>query len=807
MIGLGAWGSAAAAEVASPEALAGKLTLAEKIAQLQSAAPAVPRLGLPAYEWWSEGLHGVARNGHSTVFPQAIGLAAAWDKDLMQEVGDVVSTEARAKFNLIGAAADHGRYQGLTIWSPNINIFRDPRWGRGQETYGEDPYLAGALAVGFIRGVQGPDPLHPKAIATAKHFAVHSGPEAGRHGFDVDVSPHDLEATYLPAFRAAVTEGRVGSVMCAYNALHGEPACANAGLLTQRLRGDWGFKGFVVSDCDAVDDMTQFHHYRPDNAGSAAAAIAAGDDLDCGFAYADLADAVQRGEVAPAAIDTAVGRLFEARGRLGLLGAGGGAYAGLGQDQINAPQSRALALRAAQESIVLLKNAGGRLPLPAGARIAVVGPNADTLETLEANYHGVAVDPVTALMGLRAQFGADHIAYAQGAPVAEGAPIPIPETALRTSAEAGAAPGLTGAYFDNLDFSGRPRLVRTDRVVDFDWDEAAPAPGLDPKRYAVRWTGVLTPPGPGDYVLEAHVERCFDCRGHDPVRLYVDERLVFEDGGEGRNTQASLHFADARPHAIRLELVHSGQDQGLRLRWSAPAEAQLAEAAAAARGADAVVAFVGLSPDVEGEDLRVVSPGFDGGDRTDIALPLAQRRLLDTLTSSGKLLILVLMSGSAVALGEAADRADAVLAAWYPGQAGGRAIAETLAGVNNPGGRLPVTFYRSTKDLPAFVDYSMRGRTYRYFTGTPLYPFGYGLSYTRFSYSKPSVSGVDLAAGQSLTVGAEVKNSGSREGDEVAQVYLVPPQAPNNPRRALVGFERVHLQPGETRRVSFELTP
>ncbi|HKV65878.1 MAG TPA: glycoside hydrolase family 3 N-terminal domain-containing protein, partial [Rhodanobacteraceae bacterium] len=412
---------------ARAQALVAKLTLKGKVAQLQDNAPAIQRLGVPAYTWWNEGLHGLARGGFATVFPQAIGLAATWDPALLQQVGTVVSTEARARFNAVGTNNGHGRYQGLTIWSPNINIDRDPRWGRDQETYGEDPYLTGRLAVAFVRGIQGDDPAHPRAIATPKHFAVHSGPEFGRHGFDVDVSPHDLEATYLPAFRAAVTEGHVGSVMCAYNALHGTPVCADRELLTTTLRDDWGFKGYVVSDCDAIDDMTQFHHYKPDDAQSSTAAIEAGTDLDCGSAYASLAGAVRNGYVKESVLDTALVRLFAARYRLGIMGGDEhDPYARIGVDQIDSAAHRKRALKAALESIVLLKNAQATLPLHQGIKLAVVGPDADTVETLEANYHGTARDPVTPLEGLRQRFGADHVTYAQGSPVAAGVPIPIP---------------------------------------------------------------------------------------------------------------------------------------------------------------------------------------------------------------------------------------------------------------------------------------------------------------------------------------------------------------------------------------------
>ncbi|HVX05840.1 MAG TPA: glycoside hydrolase family 3 C-terminal domain-containing protein [Rhodanobacteraceae bacterium] len=785
------------------QALVAKLTLEEKVAQLQDDAPAIPRLGVPAYTWWNEGLHGLARGGFATVFPQSIGLAASWDPGLVQQVGTVVSTEARARFNAVGVNRDHGRYQGVTIWSPNINIDRDPRWGRGQETYGEDPYLTGQLAVAFVRGIQGDDPGHPRAIATPKHFAVHSGPEFGRHGFDVDVSPHDLQATYLPAFRAAVTEGHAGSVMCAYNALHGTPVCADKDLLTTTLRNDWGFAGYVVSDCDAIDDMTQFHHYRPDDAQSSAAAIEAGTDLDCGSAYASLGDAVRNGSMKQSALDDALVRLFAARYRLGIMGGDGGAYARIGLDQIDSAAHRKLALQAALESVVLLKNAHDTLPLRAGTRIAVIGPDADTVETLEANYHGTARHPVTPLDGLRQRFGADRVFYAQGAPVAAGVPIPVPETALRTDGR----PGLKGEYFDHADFSGKPRLTRVDRRIDFDWDHVAPDAVLDPDHYAVRWTGELVPPGAGDYTLVVHVDRCFDCRGYDPVRLYVDGKKLIDNPGNGRPMQAAMHFADTSPHAIKLEMLHSGQDQGIRLQWLAPATAQLAAAEDAARRADVVVAFVGLSPDVEGEESPLDVAGFDHGDRTDIALPAVQRALLERVAASGKRLVVVLMSGSAVALDWAKQHADAILAAWYPGESGGTAIAQVLAGDYNPAGRLPVTFYGATRDLPPYVSYDMQGRTYRYFTGTPLYPFGYGLSYTTFAYADPALSTPQLKAGATLKVSATVRNTGSRSGDEVVEVYLDYPKSPLAPRHALAGFERVHLKPGESRRVEFELSP
>ncbi len=776
-----------------------RMTTDEKIAQMQAAAPAAPRLGITGYNWWNEGLHGLARNGNATVFPQAIGLAATWDPDLLQAVGTVVSTEARAGFNTIGKGKDHGRYQGLTIWSPNINIFRDPRWGRGQETYGEDPYLTGTLATAFVEGLQGPDPLHPRTIASVKHFVVHSGPEAGRHGFDTDVSPYDLEATFTPAFRQVVTKGRAQSVMCAYNALHGTPVCADGDLLNGRLRHDWGFTGYVVTDCDAIEDMYLFHFYRPTPEENAAAALRGGTDLNCGTYYRYLKGALDRKLVTKADLDRATGRLFAARQRLGIDGTGS-PYDTLGADQIHTPAAQQLALKAARESIVLLKN-NGVLPLKPSAKIAVVGPNADTLEILEANYHGTAIDPVTPLYGLRKTYAA--VAYAQGSNIADGVAIAIPETALSSAGQ----PGLTGQYFANGDFSGSPALTRIDRTVDLDLYNAVPVKGFEKSPYSIRWSGTLTPPAAGDYQLRIYTERCWECANrHDAVTLFIDGKAVIADSGDGKNLGASVHFDDTRPHDIRLDFAHTGGDWGVRLQWQAPAEGLRAEAVATARDADAIVAFVGLSPDVEGEELSILVPGFDRGDRTDLGLPARQQALLEALKATGKPLIVVNLSGGAVALGWAKDHADAVLQGWYPGEAGGTAIADVLSGAYNPSGRLPVTVYASAQDLPPFVDYRMAGRTYRYFTGKPLYGFGYGLSYSQFSYSGLSAPAT-VKAGETATVTATVTNTGAVEGDEVAELYLTPPDDGNGLIRSLAGARRVHLKPGESAKVTFTLSP
>jgi beta-glucosidase len=773
-----------------------RLSLPEKIAQLQDGAPAVERLGLPAYGWWSEGLHGLARNGHATVFPQAIGLAASWDAPLLQAVGGVIAAEARAKTAppQPGVSRDTARYGGLTIWSPNINLFRDPRWGRGQETYGEDPVLTARLGVAFVRGLQGPDENRPLVIATPKHFAVHSGPERDRHQFNVNPSARDLEDSYLPAFRAAVTEAHAGSVMCAYNALDGTPACANAALLQDRLRRDWGFRGFVVTDCDAVEDMTSFHKTTPDDAEASARSLQAGTDLNCGKSYAALASAVASGRVSEAEVDRALQRLFEARLRLGLFAPGAL------QAAPQAAEGRALALRAAHESMVLLKN-NGVLPLSARSRVAVVGPTAELLEDLHANYHGVARDPVTPLAGLRTALGSARVLSAQGSTLAERVPVAVPQAALRTP---DGKPGLRREVFANAAQAGQPVAVSVDATLNLDFNRAPPAPGLPARGYSVRWQGQLVPPAAGDYQLGMRVERCFDCDGHDRVRLYLDGKLLQD--GDTDQPAATVHFKDRRPRALRVEWLHTGEDQGIALQWQAPPEVQLSEAVTAARKADVVIAFVGLSPNLEGEQLQVEVPGFDGGDRSSLDLPAAQERLLRAVKATGKPLVVVLQSGSAVALRWAAEHADAVLAAWYPGEVGGQAIADTLLGRNNPAGRLPVTFYRSADDLPPFADYGMQGRTYRYFKGSPLWPFGHGLSYTRFAYQAATVSTARLAAGEPLSFDVEVANTGSRDGDEVVQLYLeaAAPGA-QEPRHALVGFQRVPLKAGERRTVQFQL--
>jgi beta-glucosidase len=794
--------------------LVSHMTLEEKVSQMQDKAAAIPRLGVPEYHWWNEGLHGSARSGYSTVFPQAMGMAATWDTRLIHDVANVIATEARAKNGEALRHDIHSIYYGLDIWSPNINIFRDPRWGRGQETYGEDPYLTSRIGVAFVRGLQGDDPTYYKTIATPKHFAVHSGPESTRHTVDVVPSAHDFEDTYLPAFRATITEGKADSTMCAYNSLYGEPACANTMLLQERLRKDWGFKGYVTSDCGAIADLPHGHKFSPDMEHAAAVAVKAGTDTSCGAEFAQLTKAVKDGLIAESDLDQAVTRLFTARVKLGLFDPIAKVkYAQIPYSELDSAEHRALALRTAEEAMVLLKN-DGVLPLKKSVKtIAVIGPNAASLTAIEGNYNAIPVHPVLPINGMESHFApAVKVLYAQGSPYVAEAGVPVPRTVLHPG-NGDAREGLKAEYFANTNFSGAPAATRIDQQINFDWNSAAPVPGVGPKDFGVRWTGVLAVPAPGDYSFGFTVERCSTCSHGEPVTVWVDGKEVEDSASKDRTKRESelfqVHFADSAPHDLRVEYVHGDKpaDAGITLNWRPNMEAERDEAVKIAKQSDVVVAFVGLSPGLEGEEMPVHIAGFDGGDRTSIDLPVAQQQLLEAVAATGKPLVVVLMNGSALAVNWAKDHAAAVLETWYPGEEAGTAIARTLAGENNPAGRLPVTFYASTSQLPPFDDYSMKGRTYRYMDSKPLFGFGYGLSYTNFTYSNLKLSSTSVTAGATLQVEADVKNTGTMEGDEVAELYLMPPADGIAPKLALEGFQRVHLKPGATVHVGFTLDP
>ena len=799
-----------------------RMTLEEKVSQLVDRSAAIPRLNIPFYDWWNEGLHGIARSGYATMFPQAIGNAATWDAPLFKKIGTVVSTEARAKYNDALKHNNHERYYGLTIWSPNINIFRDPRWGRGQETYGEDPFLTGHLAVNFIQGIQGDDPHYYRAVATPKHFAVHSGPETTRHEVNIDPSDHDLWDTYLPQFRLAITEGKADSLMCAYNRVDKAPACASKMLLDDILRKDWGFHGYVTSDCDAIDDFSQphGHHYSTDHATGSVAGIQAGTDTDCGAAYLALTDAVHKNLIPESALDVPLQRLFTARMKLGMFDPPSKVpFDSIPFSVVNSPANQALALRASQESMVLLKN-DGILPLApaAGKKIAVIGPLAASEIALEGNYNAIPKNPIFPVDGIVSEFGASHVLYAEGSPYIMGGSVTVPRSVFHTAANAN-VDGLTAEYFPTSSVDGKPEITRVDKQLDFDWANANPVPSLSTRTtatdFAVRWTGTVTLPAAEQQAFTVHIGSGSSFNLFiDGKQLDTQEPGASQGGGMGvpRGQRGVLHyqlpFTDTNPHRIRMEFVQKGTGgNGILMEWAPRPEMLQEEAVATAQKADVIVAFVGLTSHLEGEEMPVSVKGFSGGDRTDLELPDVQEQLVEALAKTGKPMIVVLLNGSALAVNWENQNAKAVLEAWYPGQAGGTAIAETLSGRNNPGGRLPVTFYSSIDQVPPFDNYSMKDRTYRYFQGVPLYRFGDGLSYTSFSYTNLKLSSKSLAAGSPLTVEADVKNTGKRAGDEVAELYLTPPKTGVSPNLALAGFQRFRLNAGETKHLVFHLDP
>ena len=790
--------------------LVGRMTLEEKVSQMMDRAPAIDRLAIPEYNWWNEGLHGVARSGLATVFPQAIGFAATWDSSLVFRMASVISDEFRAKHEDYVRRGEHQRYQGLTVWSPNINLFRDPRWGRGQETYGEDPYLTGRLAVPFIRGLQGDDPRYLKTIATVKHFAVHSGPEPLRHQFDAVVSERDLRESYLPHFEAGIREAGAYSLMCAYNRVFGAPACGSDLLLRNILRGEWRFPGYVVSDCGAIDDIYQRHRVAPTAAAAAALGVRSGTDLDCGREYANLVEAVHQGLISEQAIDTAVTRLFVARFRLGMFDPPAAVrWAQIPISVLDQPSHRTLALQVARESMVLLKNARNLLPLRRDlGTIAVIGPNADQWRMLLGNYNGIPADPVTPLRGIReAVAPRTRVLYALGSDLADGFPVLAPVPA-RVLTNARGRPGLDVAFFASRTMTGTPLFQRTDSTLDAHWGEGAPRADMNADDFGVRWTATLRPTHTGTYRLALV--------GTVKFQLYLDDSLVVQSvypthDGEFPDPRVAetepLRLEAGRRYRLRVDGEESYGEAELQLLWATPTEALESEATDAARRADVVVLCLGLTARLEGEEMRVAIEGFSGGDRTRLDLPAPQQHLLERIVALGKPTVLVLMSGSAVAVSWAQEHVPAILEAWYPGQAGGTAIAQVLFGAYNPGGRLPVTFYRDVADLPPFEDYRMAGRTYRFFEGVPLYPFGYGLSYTTFRYDRLRVSRDTLRGDDSLTVAVDVTNTGARGGDEVVQLYVrYPHSAVPRPRRDLRGFRRVTLGPGESRTITFPLT-
>jgi beta-glucosidase len=778
------------------------MTLQEKASQLVNHARAIPRLGVPAYDWWSEALHGVAVKG-TTEFPEPIGLAATFDAPGIRQMAEQIGIEGRIKHEEDVRAGHSSTMEGLDFWAPNVNIFRDPRWGRGQETYGEDPFLTGRLAVAYVTGMQGSDPHYYRAISTPKHYAVHSGPEPTRHFADVDVSKHDMEDTYLPAFRAAVTEGHAGSVMCAYNAINGAPACANPFLLQHTLRGAWQFQGYVVSDCGAVHDIFEGHHYRPAQPQASAVSLERGMDNECitygevtGDAdYKPYVEAVQQGVLAESAVDTALIRLFTARMRLGMFDPPSLVpYSKIDPRELDSPAHRQWALHLAEESMVLLKN-DGVLPLKGAKRIAVVGPLADQTEVLLGNYTGQPTHIVSVLEGMKAAFPGATITYVPGTKFLSNDGGPVPGSALTTSE---GARGLRAEYRvgEAVDPATTPVVSRIEPAVDVKATDLPDA--VRGKPFRIRWTGFLTAPEAGDYRL--------GIRSNDYGRVSVDGRSVAQTYGGARLGRIHLEKGER----VKLDVIYgsrTGADPAAELIWAPVNDAPDPAAVAAAREADVVVAVVGITSALEGEEMPVSEPGFEGGDRTSLDMPAPEAALVRAVAATGKPLVVVLTNGSALAARWEKAHANAILESWYPGEEGGRAIANTLSGTNNPAGRLPVTFYEDIHQLPNFEDYSMKGRTYRYFGEAPLWPFGYGLSYTNFAYGDLALPKAPIRAGEPLRASVRVTNGGRMAGDEVVQLYLKFPDVPGAPIRALRGFRRIHLAPGASEIVAFDLQP
>ncbi|MDV6330998.1 glycoside hydrolase family 3 C-terminal domain-containing protein [Asticcacaulis sp. 201] len=796
-------------------ALVAQLTLDEKVAQLLNVAPAIPRLNIPAYNWWTESLHGAIGAVPTTNFPEPIGLAATFDSPLIKDVASVISVEVRGLHTLGRKTGQLGHIgTGLDTWSPNINIFRDPRWGRGQETYGEDPYLTAQMGVSFVQGMQGSDPEMPDVIATPKHFAVHSGPESTRHVANVFVSPHDMEDTYLPAFRAAIVDGHAGSIMCAYNRIDGQPACGNDFLMKDRLRTAWGFKGYVVSDCDAVVDIANHHKYAADPAAAVAVALKTGVDNECnGATLSDTPglgerykEAYARGLISMADIDTALVRLFSARYRNGdLAGLAGRSLSATPVSAIGTPEHQALALKAAIESLVLLKN-DGVLPLRPDVKIALVGPLADATRVLRGNYSSSqSAPPISVEAGLRAAMPKAAITLVPfGASMTDG--DPVPNTVFLTPA---GKPGLKAEYYNAApraagseatsepQFEARPLATRTDSNLA---SRASEVPGLSEQNKVV-WTGYFVAPETGTYRLGLTGVKG-DIELDDGVRL---EAKTYSRWAEPlKLTTVTLQKGKRYPLHLQTQAGVSAPSGLVWKRISAKPEADLGEGI---KNADVVVAVVGLTSDLEGEEMPVKIEGFEGGDKTSLDIPADQRKMLEQVKASGKRLVVVLMNGSPLDLSWAKENASAIVEAWYPGQAGGRAVGDVLAGAADPGGRLPLTFYSSVSDLPPFDDYSMKGRTYRYFNGKPVYGFGYGLSYTQFAYETLQIQPVGGKAEDGVTVTVKVKNVGPRTGNEVAQLYLTPPAFEGVPRLALRGFQRLSLKAGESRTLTFTLSP
>ena len=770
-----------------------RLTVEEKAKLMMDVSPAIERLGIPAFQWWNEALHGVGRNGYATVFPITMNMAASWDDALVQEVFTAVSDEARAKNQQAKKSGSVKRYQGLSYWTPNINIFRDPRWGRGQETYGEDPYLTSKMGLAVVRGLQGPDNTkYRKLLACAKHFAVHSGPEWNRHTFNIeDLPERDLWETYLPAFKALVQEGNVAEVMCAYQRIDGQPCCSQSRYEQQILRDEWGFKGLITSDCGAIRDfLPQWHNVAKDNEEAAAKAVLNGTDVECGSVYRNLPAAVKRGDIKEADLDRSLRRLLIARFQLGDFDDDALVeWTKIPASVIASKEHKQKALKVASEGIVLLKN-NGVLPLNKSQKIVVMGPNAADSIMQWGNYSGYPTQTITALQGIREQLGSD-VKYVPGCALTRSE---VTESRFNLITAPLGSKGMQAAYWNNEEMKGEPvTTVNMAEPINLsNGGNTVFAPGVELEHFSARYDGTFIPTEDETLTLTLGAD--------DKVRLILNgDTLVdiWKPRNRIQESRQDINVKAGRNYRLQIDYV---QETGMavmqfdiRKKYTPTLEQQLAKIG----DAETIVFVGGISPRVEGEEMRVSEPGFRGGDRTDIELPQAQRQLLAQLHKAGKKIVFVNCSGGAVGLVPESESCDAIIQAWYGGEQGGRALAGVLFGDVNPSGKLPVTFYKSVDQLPDFLDYRMTNRTYRYFKDEPLYPFGYGLSYTTFAYGKPKFKN-----GQ-LTV--SVKNTGSREGTEVVQVYIRRPADTDGPLKTLRGYSRVTLKPGESRDVTIAL--
>ena len=783
-----------------------RLTLEEKVRLMMDTSPAIDHLNIPQFQWWNEALHGVGRNGYATVFPITMAMAASWDDALLHQVFTAVSDEARVKAQQAKQSGTIRRYQSLSFWTPNINIFRDPRWGRGQETYGEDPFLTSKMGLAVVRGLQGysyegkPLSAYKKLLACAKHFAVHSGPEWNRHTFNIEQLPErDLWETYLPAFKALVQEGEVAEVMCAYQRIDGQPCCSQARYEQQILRDEWGFKGLITSDCGAVSDfLPRYHNTAKDGAQAAAQAVLSGTDVECGSQYRHLPEAVRRGDIKESDLDRSLRRLLIARMQVGDFDSD--ARVSWTQIPASAVASKAhkqLALDMARKSIVLLKN-NGVLPLtqhpsPTTHHLIVMGPNANDSVMQWGNYAGYPTKTVTALEGIRQQLG--NVPFVQGCDLTRHESIESRFGQLR--APLGNA-GMQVIYYNNTELSGTPvaTVTLTEPVKLSNGGNTVFAPGVHLENCSARLDATLIPTR--DETL------LFTLSGDDKIRLLVNgDTLVnlWQARQRIQTAQQEIAVKAGQHYRIQIDYVQETGYGALNFdiqHKSAPTREQLL---AQVGNAETVVFVGGISPRLEGEEMRVSEPGFRGGDRTSIELPQAQRDVLRWLHEAGKKVVFVNCSGGAVAMVPELETCDAILQWWYGGEQGGTALADVLTGRYNPSGKLPVTFYRSTDDLPDFLDYTMRNRTYRYFTGTPLFPFGHGLSYTTFAFSKPTVT----VKSQTVTLTVTVKNTGKVEGTETAQVYFRRTADKNGPLKTLCAYQQVQLKAGEARTLTITL--